>query len=936
MKYYPTVTDFDIVICQECLGSGIHENKTCQNCCGKGYFGIKTQSKKIVDFGFGTNLPAYSFFLFKRKFGIVLKIILLTLFSAGLFSGIFLVFRIFSSLTLFDGKNLISLSYNPTTFEFFLETLFWIGFMSLGIYFYIFPELSRPRAVIDKDIKILSEKELELKKNLVKASSDLEFRKEEYKTENLKDGITPEVRGIFHDAGARWGYLSPLTTFEVLLSASKGKVIIDKIGANRKEVEKAIQKEIEKERTLVEEKFGNLKDLLKEKIGPRILSESHLMMNLALESAVLSNQKHVGVSATSLGIVRTPSGQKVLDILNVNFEDFVNIIHWVNVSFFLKRWRFWRNKTITWTGGIALDWGYGYTPMVDAYCFDTSKVKKRKGLDVHVIGRNNEIEELERLLARESRRANVLLIGEAGVGKGALIRGLSSKILTGNTIKKLKGKRIVSVDVSSLLSGVNIPGEFERRMNRILFEARRAENVILFIGEVHEVLDAGTGTGVDVGEILRKGAEYGVQMIISTNEAGFKKHIEPRGSLLEYFQIMRLKELTTTQTILVLEDYAHMFENHYNVKITYQAIKQAVLLSERYFHDRVLPAKAIDLLEDSVIRTVEVLKEKIVTDTVVSDIVSQRTGIPVSKMSESEKEKLALLEKEFEKHIIGQKEAVKAVCDVLRRSRSGISSAKKPIGSFLFVGPTGVGKTEVARVLAKIYYGSEKNIVRLDMSEYQDRSSINRLIGAPPGFYESEIGGQLTEAVRKNPFTLVLLDELEKAHPDILNVFLQVLEDGRLTDSSGKVADFTNSIIIATSNAGANLIVEETKKGTNAEEVKTKLLNFVIESRIYSPEFINRFDSVIYFTPLSRLEAIEVSKLLLASIQKKMSEKRILISFAEEVPEYLVDIGYTPEFGARSLRRIIQEKIESIVAKKIVEGEIKEGEEAVITKEMIQ
>ncbi|GAB4142236.1 MAG: hypothetical protein Fur0024_4720 [Patescibacteria group bacterium] len=907
--YYKTQTNLNIKICESCSGSGANFEKknVCANCDGFGYLAFLGNTKytfpviekKIY------KVPV----LFSENFSNWIKILFFAFLGIGIFSGFYMLILIFAEFFL-KGKFL----YNGEIA--FFETFFWIGMFFLTLILYFQYEFPRPRKIVNENLRKLSDKELDDKKRKFEAEPQNFSDLKKLKKESLSDGVTMIVRSIVHRSIVKYGIGTPSTFFLEILHTDKGKSLIAKIGKETKSIKNEIKKIIE-----VEKKFAKENNLLN-----RVLPEGYLSLLLGIEMSFLSNQKFLGIGAFILGTLKTPSGRKILDILNISEEDLENLIYWINVDSFNQRWHFWKQKTINWTGGIALDWGYGYTINLDKYVIEMSKSKKRKGFSTQILGRVNEINELERILARGSRRGNVLLVGDPGTGKGAIVKALAEKISTGNTIKQLQGKKIVSIDIGAMIQGGGTIGAFEEKFTQVIKEASEAGNVIIFIGEVHEVLDAST-SGIDAGEFLRKGFEYGVQVIFSTTYEGFKKYIEPRSSLTEYLQIVHVKEMTTKETMVILEEYAKNFEKNYKIKINYHAIKSAVELSERFFNDRKLPAKAIDLLEDAVVEVSEKLKKSELTAEIVYDIVSQKTGIPISGITQTERDKLMNLENEFSKYIIGQKEATSAISDVLRRNRAGVATRRKPIGSFLFIGPTGVGKTEVVKVLANIYFGSEKDIVRFDMSEFQTKDSIYRLIG---NFHEGAIGGQLTEAIRKKPFSIILLDEIEKAHQDILNVFLQVLDDGRLSDSSGRVFDMSNTIIIATSNVGSKLVVELMKENLSYSHVKEKVVQFAIDSQKFSPEFLNRFDSIICFTPLTTDEAQQVAKIIINSLKNKLEQKRIYIEVSDSVIEYLVKIGYNSEFGARSMRRIIQEKLESFIAKKIVSGEISTGAEIFI------
>lgn len=629
------------------------------------------------------------------------------------------------------------------------------------------------------------------------------------------------------------------------------------------------------------------------------------------------------------------------------------------------------------------------TPTLDKYSRDLTVLARGGKLDP-VIGRHNEIETTIEILSRRTKN-NPVLIGEPGVGKTAIVEGLAQRIIHEDVPEILLNKRVVEVNINSIVAGSKYRGEFEERIKAVLDEiVKNKEDLILFVDELHTIIGAGGAGqegGLDVSNIIKPYLARGdLHLIGATTLNEYQKHIEKDAALERRFQPVFVSEPTVDQTVEILKGLRDRYEAHHKVKITDEAITAAAELSNRYISNRYLPDKAIDLIDQAAsrvrilattrtdetrkldeklarlqreqeyatsrrqfntaqdferqIRDTEKQKEQIqsrlrrergvttmeVRTQHIAEVVSKLTGVPVSELTQEEKDKLLKMEERIHERVIGQDEAVNAVSDAIRRSRAGLMEGKRPIASFIFLGPTGVGKTELAKAIAWLVFGDEGAMTRIDMSEYMERYSVSRLIGAPPGYVGYEEGGQLTEAVRRRPYSLILLDEIEKAHPDVYNLLLQVLEDGRLTDSKGRVVDFTNSIIIATSNLGSDIIRKNL--AGKSEDVETyehmkDQLRDVLKSH-FRPEFLNRIDEIILFHALNEKQIENITRLQLERVAKTAAGQGIRIAFDETLVKHLARISFAPEYGARELRRNIQTEVESKLAHDMLEQKIRE------------
>ena len=638
------------------------------------------------------------------------------------------------------------------------------------------------------------------------------------------------------------------------------------------------------------------------------------------------------------------------------------------------------------------------TQTLNQYSRDLTQLAREGKLDP-VIGREEEIKRVIQILSRRTKN-NPCLIGEPGVGKTAIAEGLAAKIVEGSVPDNIKNKRLLTLDLSGMVAGSKYRGEFEERIKRVINEVKNDGNVLLFLDELHTIIGAGGAEGaIDASNILKPSLARGeIQLIGATTIEEYRKYIEKDAALERRFQSVKVEEPGIEETVGILKGLRSRYEQHHQVTITDDAIKAAVKLSERYINDRFLPDKAIDLIDEAASKArlksytmpdeitkieeqlnklenekeeavkseafeeageikkkqarkkarLEKLKQKweddknssniIVGEDEVADVVSAWTRIPVQRIAQAETERLIKLEETLHNRVIGQDEAVTAIAKAIRRGRVGLKDPNRPIGSFLFLGPTGVGKTELSKALADAMFGTESALIRVDMSEFMEKHTVSKLIGSPPGYVGYDEGGQLSEKVRRNPYSVILFDEVEKAHPDVFNVLLQVLDDGHITDSTGRVVDFKNTVIIMTSNAGAENIVapkslgftSETSEEKEHEDMKSKVMEEV--KRIFRPEFINRIDDIIVFHMLKKEQIGQIVDIMMRTVNNRIMEQMSLsVELDDEAKAYIVDKGYDSKYGARPLRRTIQNEIEDVMAEKILEGSIKAGNKVLVT-----
>lgn len=713
-----------------------------------------------------------------------------------------------------------------------------------------------------------------------------------------------------------------------------------------------------------------------------------------IENAFLETKKtgsdYIGTEHLLIGIVKESDSIAVRIMLDINinppkiYSEILKILNETN-----------NDNNLVKKENIKNIGSYNQTQTLNQYGTDLTK-KASEGKIDPVIGRNDEIERLIQILSRRMKN-NPCLIGEPGVGKTAIVEGLAERIVSEDVPDNLKMKRIVSLDITSMVAGAKYRGDFEERIKKCLNEVKKATDIILFIDEIHTIVGAGAAEGaVDAANILKPLLSRGeIQLIGATTLNEYRKFIEKDSALERRFSPINVQEPSKEDTIKILEGLTDKYEAHHNVKITKEAIVAAVELSIRYINDRFLPDKAIDLIDEAAskiriksykepnnLKDIEEecistekekeeaikaqnfekaallrdneksLREKLekekqkwknksnkeiltLTQEDISEVVSNWTKIPIKRLTQDENEKLVNLEKLLHERVVGQNEAIETVAKAIRRGRVGLKDPKRPIGSFLFLGPTGVGKTELSKALAEVLFGNEDAIIRIDMSEYMEAHSVSKLIGSPPGYVGYDEAGQLTEKIRRNPYSVILFDEIEKAHQDVMNIMLQILDDGRLTDSSGRTINFKNTIIIMTSNVGARLITdrktlgftlnEEGKESDKEyEDIKKDVLAEL--KREFKPEFINRIDEIIVFHKLKKEEMKQIVDIMLKEVKKRMEAQNIKIEIEDDVKDKIIEKGSNTNYGARPLKRTIQNMLENRIAEYILNGKVKGGE----------
>ena len=746
--------------------------------------------------------------------------------------------------------------------------------------------------------------------------------------------------------------------------------------------------ELNKVRSAVEFIIGRGDRIVLGEIG--LTPRAKKVIELAVDEARRLNHHYIGTEHLLLGLVREGEGiaAGVLESLGVNLE----------------KVRTQTIQVLSQSSGSphGHDAKHSKTPTIDQMGIDLTAYARAGKLDP-VIGRQQEIERVIQILSRRTKN-NPALIGEPGVGKTAIAEGLAQRIVAGEVPETLAGKRLLTLDVGSLVAGTKYRGEFEERLKKIIEEIRTSGDCIVFIDEVHTLVGAGAAEGaVDAANILKPALARGeLQCIGATTLDEYRKYIERDAALQRRFQEVIVRESTVEETIEILKGIRERYEQHHRLIISDEAIKAAAEMASRYITDRFLPDKAIDLIDEAASRVrmqnslaplnlkeamkglEAVLKEKeaaiqqqeyelaaelrdrevklreriaklesgwhrergtekpVVTEEDIAQIVSMWTGIPVMRIAQEESVRLLQMEEALHKRVIGQDEAIETISRAVRRARAGLKDPKRPIGSFIFMGPTGVGKTELAKALAEFMFGSEDALIKIDMSEFMERHAAARLVGAPPGYVGYEEGGQLTEAVRRKSYSVILLDEIEKAHPDVFNMLLQILEDGKLTDAKGRTVDFRNTIVIMTSNVGATLLNKEAAIGftqskdkakaaqADYERMKEKVLGEL--KNTFKPEFLNRIDATIVFHALRREEVRQIVDLMLNRVRTQLTEQQIELVASDEVKDFLVSKGFDPAFGARPLRRTIQNLVEDPLAEGLLQGKFRPGDivEAVI------
>ena len=619
--------------------------------------------------------------------------------------------------------------------------------------------------------------------------------------------------------------------------------------------------------------------------------------------------------------------KRILIDNNLKAQDIENLSWWLGdlEEKIKENKRFWEWKNLVKKGSLGKEWTAGYTLTLDRFSTDLSELVRKRGLP-EIIGHQKEISAMERILSRREIN-NVLIVGESGSGRKSMIHALAKKSVLGESSAEVNYKRIIQLDLTNLLAQISSFEEVEVTLDNIFREVILAGNVVLVIDEFHNFISGGFRPGViDISGVLAPYLAYpAFQIVAITTFEGLHKNIEQNPSLLSLFEKVEVAEISERETLMLLQNLSLILEQKYKKFVSYQSLRDIIVYCSKYLPAIPFPEKAMDLLDEVMVYLFQTaIKDKVLLPEHIAYLVSEKTQIPVGEIEKEERQVLLNLENLIHERIINQEEAVKEVAASLRRARAEVATRSGPMGTFLFLGPTGVGKTETAKALAEIYFGSEDRMIRLDMSEFQSAADIPQLLGAPGE------EGLLTTQVRKRPFSLILLDEIEKAHAHVLNLFLQILDEGHVTDGLGRKVDFKNSIIIATSNAGYQIILEALREKTEWFKVKQKLLDRLFEEGIFRPEFINRFDATVVFRPLSKENLLAIADLMLKKLKKNLKEKEIDFVITEPLKERIAELGYDPTFGARQMRRVIQDKIENVLAQAILSGQIKRGGRAKI------
>ncbi|RJQ13840.1 ATP-dependent Clp protease ATP-binding subunit [Candidatus Parcubacteria bacterium] len=657
-----------------------------------------------------------------------------------------------------------------------------------------------------------------------------------------------------------------------------------------------------------------------------LFSQSELLRNSAIEALKRGHSKILPHDLFLSAYRESESLAQALFEIGIEEADIAGVLAWEEWVWLHEEERrhFWDLSRLLRSRGIGKLWAYGYTSNLDDFSQDLTRTLQISGAHLHVIGHIKEINSLEQTLSRDGRN-NALILGDPGVGRSTVILGFAKRILEARSPKNLLYKRVVELDISRALSGLTEAGAIQERIEQILFESTKAGNVILVIDNFPDFIGSSgkVGTANLVPIFMKYLESANFQLIAIADREGFHKHIETNPGLARLFDIVEIQEPDEQRTLLILEELIPSLEKEYKKLILFQSLRKIVELSGSLIQEIPYPEKAINVLREVFTASARFKNDNVITPDNVAEFLTQRTGIPLKQaQAQEEKEKLLNLEQLVHERLINQEEAVRNIAEALRRSRAGLGKKSRPIGNFLFLGPTGVGKTETAKALSAIYFGSEEKIIRLDMSEYQGADAVERLIGSKNQGGESVF----LNKIREKPFSLLLLDEIEKANPKVLDLFLQMLDEARLTDVFGRRVSFTHTLIIATSNAGAEFIREKISQGDDPRELSKQLIDYVLRKGLFKPEFLNRFDAVVVYRPLLKEEMQKVARLMLEDLGKRVNEQGYKFAYDDNLVSYLGEVGFDPVFGARAMRRALNEKVESSVAKQILSGRYRRGD----------
>jgi len=667
------------------------------------------------------------------------------------------------------------------------------------------------------------------------------------------------------------------------------------------------------------------KELKKEILKNRNFSQENIEKFISIAEKLSKELKKEKIGIGELLIALSQENKIFSDFLNnfdISSSDLKNLLLWYDrlIKEIENSKKFWEKENLLKKGILFNDLAYSFTITLDKFSLDWQDLIRKRGYE-EIFGRETVVNQIEQILERETQNDDVLIVGEPDVGKKSILHFLAQKIFFGKSTPKLNGKRILELDIFSIISQAGSLEYAYQLLDLCFQEALRASNIILVIDDIHNFLGTNEKASFfNISPILTKYLPYpNFRVIGITTYESFHRIIEKDTQFLSYFEKIEIPEISLEDTFAVAENFALGLEVKYKKFIPYITIRESIYLSQKYLPSLLFPKKALETLEGATIFVNRYTKSKVVLSEHIQKVISEKTKIPIGDVKKKEKEILLNLESLIHQGVVDQEEAVKEIAAALRRARSGVKTKKGPIGVFLFLGPTGVGKTETAKALSRVYFGGEDKIIRFDMSEFQNTYDIEKLIGSEnfEGYFAK---------VKDNPFSLILLDELEKANPKILNLFLQIFDEGYVTDALSRKIDFQNTIIIATSNAGAEIIREDIQKDKKLNMVKEDLLNFILQNNIFSPEFINRFDAILIFKPLSKENLLEIANLLLKKVKENLSSKGIEFIITEDLKEKIVELSYNPEFGAREMKRVIQDKVENVIANALLSDKIKRGD----------
>ncbi|MFC1613329.1 AAA family ATPase [Patescibacteria group bacterium] len=901
------------IICQNCDGNGTKNSRQCPECNGKGLEAII--ENKIYYWGMSMSRIFIYQRALKKNIDKFINFILIIFTGLGLFSlGIYIyLLKDFNQII----KNLFLPNYSENYA--ILILFFWMGLLPFMYLVHRLERLSNQGTKVKKKISYLDD---EIPKKNIDDYNDLRKKEKIDISSAFTQNAIKVIEDIYKFINKNGNKnINPFILLTSLLQQDRISIIFLRLGVDYAR--------------LKDQTIKGMTEMRWSKQGEYFLKK--ILLDAYIE-AYLSKQDKVDVEELLISLIKNDAlcldnskKSVIIDMLyelEIDSQKLINVVEWLRIrELMYKNQRKYRKKAFLKPKGVMNKAMTSVaTPILDRYSQDLTFLAKY-GYLFPCIGRKLEIQSIFRAI--ESGRNGVILSGDIGVGRSAIISGIAQSMVAEDVPKAWQDKRLVSLSIARLVSGAN-PQNAMERLSRAIDEVMHSKNIILVIENIEGMIgisSGSSGSSLDLSEVLTSiMSKSNLIVIATTTSQDYTKYIE-KSILEEVFYKINIEEPEDNELIQILESKTIEIESKNKVFFSYGALEKALIYAKRFIHNKFLPAKAIDLIEET---GVFVKKNKgsksIILAEDVAKLVSQKIKIPLTKITGAEGDKLVNLENRIHKRMIDQVEAVKAVASALKRARVEFRDIKRPIANLMFLGPTGVGKTELAKTVAEVYFGDEKEMIRIDMSEYQNKDSIDRLIGAPDDY---GISGLLTEQVRKNPFSLILLDEIEKAHPDILNIFLQVFDDGRLTDNKGRVIDFSNVIIIATSNAGTSFIQEEIKKAVEVNEIRKALISRELK-KYFRPEFLNRFDSIVVFKPLSIGDIKEIAKLMLKSSAEQMDKKGIKLEVDDQALDWIANLGYDPVFGARPLRRAIQNNIDTVLAEYLIERKVKRGDKVLI------